>query len=77
MKRTASQRWAIVAVVFGFGAPFATGLAKSAGYLPSREGLMAGMIGLGVVCILGGVIAYRMAMAQHRKYQRGEYDTDG
>ena len=77
MKNKQSKQMALFAILVGVGLPVVVRLVTSAGYVPTRDGLMVGTMGLGMVCIVGGLMAYRAAMAQNRKYQRGEYDTDG
>ena len=74
--RKSLRLFALLGPALGLGCPIVIRLAKANGYVASYQGLLWGTVAMGVFCILGAFISYRMVRLQVEQ-DRKELGLDG
>jgi uncharacterized membrane protein len=67
VSQSAQQRFAILGAMIPMFAVFGVRAAKEYGWSPSKAAAGVFVIGIGLFCIAGGIIAYRTTRAQVRR----------
>ena len=70
------RRLAVLGIAFGIGGPAVVRVAKANGYVASYQGLLWGTVAMGVFCILGAFISYRVVRRQVEQ-DRKDLGLDG
>ena len=63
----AQQRFAILGVIIAVFTPFSVRAARDLGWIPSKTASVVIVAALGLFCIGGGILAYRVTQAQVRR----------
>ncbi len=67
MKQTSQQRFAVLGAFLPLFVIFTERGAKELGWVPSKPEAIVFAIAIGLVCVAGGVIAYRTTQVQVRR----------
>jgi uncharacterized membrane protein YidH (DUF202 family) len=65
--QAAQQRFVVFGALIPMFTIFAVRAAKEYGWMPSKGATMVFVVAIGVLCVAGGIIAYRTTQAQVRR----------